>query len=194
MRGISMMALLSGILKRWLRHLILSWSEKGPERGLILNVSKTALFWPAEDPRSRLEGLFPANIARPERGVKLLGGPVSTDLSFNSDISMMRVDKTIAQMDAVSKLHDPQSELLLLRNCTGVSKLYFAMRTCSPRAFEIAQTKFDEALRVSLQRVVTTSGPGFGDALSYAFLASRLQTNALQGRILGKCDIQDLSV
>ncbi|KAL5721808.1 hypothetical protein ACHQM5_005406 [Ranunculus cassubicifolius] len=69
--------------------------EKGPERGLILNVSKTELFWPAEDPRSRLEGLFPANIARPERGVKLLGGPVSTDLSFNSDISMMRLIKPL---------------------------------------------------------------------------------------------------
>ncbi|KAL5718570.1 hypothetical protein ACHQM5_011457 [Ranunculus cassubicifolius] len=187
--------------------------EDGPERGLVLNVSKTELFWPVEDPRSRFEGLFPMNIARPEHGVKLLGGPVSTDLNFCSNISMARVDKTIALMDAVSKLHDPQCELLLLRNCAGVSRLYFAMRTCSPRAFEKAQSKFDDALRISLQRIVTSSGPGFGewqwrlatlpvkrgglgiysagDALSYAFLASRLQTIELQSRIMGKGDVLD---
>ncbi|KAL5730364.1 hypothetical protein ACHQM5_003194 [Ranunculus cassubicifolius] len=187
--------------------------ENGPERGLVLNVSKTELFWPVEDPRSRFEGLFPMNIARPEHGVKLLGGPVSTDLNFCSNISMARVDKTIALMDAVSKLHDPQCELLLLRNCAGVSRLYFAMRTCSPRAFEKAQSKFDDALRISLQRIVTSSGPGFGewqwrlatlpvkrgglriysasDALSYAFLASRLQTIELQSRIMGKGDVLD---
>ncbi|GKF33322.1 putative reverse transcriptase domain-containing protein [Tanacetum coccineum] len=50
--------------------------EDGPRCGLHLNVDKTEVFWPKEDPRSRLEGVFPPNIARPLHGAKLLGGPV----------------------------------------------------------------------------------------------------------------------
>ena len=111
---------------------------------------------------------------------------------------MQRVIKTITLMDRVAKLDDPQCELLLLRACTGVSKLYFALRTCPPTTFEMAQRTFDEALRSSLERIVTASGPGFGnwqwrlatlpfafgrlgvysagDVRHYAFLASRLQS------------------
>ncbi|GKG25959.1 hypothetical protein Tco_0399105, partial [Tanacetum coccineum] len=37
------------------------------------------------------------------------------------------------------------------------------MRTCPPRLFESAQRSFDVALRSSLERIVTASGPGFGD-------------------------------
>ncbi|GJY97357.1 ribonuclease H-like domain-containing protein [Tanacetum coccineum] len=47
--------------------------------------------------------------------------------------------------------------------CAGISKLYFAMRTCPSRVFVSAQLSFDMALRSALERVVTTSGPGFGD-------------------------------
>nr|GEX51250.1 hypothetical protein [Tanacetum cinerariifolium] len=117
--------------------------EDGPMYGLHLNVYKTRVFWPTEDPRSRYTGVFPSNIARPTYDVKLL---------------------------VVAKIDDPQCELLLLRSCT--------------------------ALRSSLERIVTTSGPGFGkcqwrfatlpfafgelgiysagDVMNYAFLASRL--------------------
>ncbi|GJX61187.1 hypothetical protein Tco_0294087 [Tanacetum coccineum] len=49
--------------------------EDGPRCGLHLNVDKIEVFWPKEDPRSRLVGVFPPNIARPLHGVKLLGGP-----------------------------------------------------------------------------------------------------------------------
>jgi hypothetical protein len=45
----------------------------GPHYGLHLNVDKTEVFWLREDPRSRLAGVFPPNIARPLHGVKLLG-------------------------------------------------------------------------------------------------------------------------
>jgi hypothetical protein len=54
---------------------------EGPARGLFLNVDKTELFWPTEDPRSRVEGVFPINIARPLNGVKLLGGAVSFSIA-----------------------------------------------------------------------------------------------------------------
>ncbi|GKB81066.1 hypothetical protein Tco_0947961 [Tanacetum coccineum] len=116
-----------------------------------------------DDPRSRLEGVFPPNIARPLHGVKLLGGLASVNFNFSSDLVMKRVAKTIGLVDAVSKINDPQCELFLLCACTSISKLYFAMRTCSPRVFEMAQRSFNAALRCALERIVTASGPGFGD-------------------------------
>ncbi|GKB75706.1 reverse transcriptase domain-containing protein [Tanacetum coccineum] len=137
--------------------------EDGPRCGLHLNVDKTEVFWPKEDPKSRLEGIFPPNISWPVHGVKLLGGPASVDFDFGCELVKKRVSKTIELMDKVAKINDPQCELLLLRACTGISKLYFAMRTCPPRFFESAQCSFDVALHSALERIVTASGPGFGD-------------------------------
>ncbi|GJX26536.1 hypothetical protein Tco_0232832 [Tanacetum coccineum] len=173
---------------------------------LHLNVDKTKVFWPKEDPRSRLAGIFPPNIARPLHGVKLLDGPASVDFDFCNELVMKRVAKTIGLMDAIAKINDPQCELLLLRSYTGISRLYFTMRTCPPRFFESAQCSFDVALRSSLEHIVTASGPGFGDwqwrlatlpftfggigvysagdVLNYAFLASRLQSANLQTKLL----------
>ncbi|GKC64698.1 hypothetical protein Tco_1097296 [Tanacetum coccineum] len=115
------------------------------------------------NPRSRHTGVFPSNIARPTHGVKLLGGPVSVDFDFCSQLVMKRVAKTISLMEAVANIDDPQCELLLLRSYMGISKLYFSMRTCLPRFFESSQRSFDVALCSSLERIVTASGPGFGD-------------------------------
>ncbi|XP_071741930.1 uncharacterized protein [Rutidosis leptorrhynchoides] len=72
--------------------------------------------------------------------------------------------------------------------------------------FKAAQRAFEEALRSSLERIVTASGPGFGDwqwrlatlpfafgglgvysagdVRHYAFLASRLQSAGLQTKLL----------
>ncbi|GKE20431.1 hypothetical protein Tco_1431943 [Tanacetum coccineum] len=180
--------------------------EDGPRCGLHLNVNKTEVFWPKEDPFSRLLGVFLPTIARPLHGVKLLGGPVSVDSDFSSGLVLKRVTKSIKLMDVIAKLNDPQCELLLLRACAGISKLYFDMRTCSPQVFELAQHSFDAALRSSLERIVTAFGPGFGDwqwrlatlpfsygglgvysagdVLSYAFLASRIQYASLQTKLL----------
>ncbi|GJR06009.1 hypothetical protein Tco_0528993 [Tanacetum coccineum] len=110
--------------------------EDGPHYGLHLNVDKTRVFWPKEDPKSRLAGVFPPNIPRPLHGTKLL----------------------------------------------SISKLYFAMHTCSSHVFEMAQCSFDAALHFALKRIVTASGPS--DVLNYAFLASRLQSASLQTKLL----------
>ncbi|GJU06420.1 hypothetical protein Tco_1122850 [Tanacetum coccineum] len=134
------------------------------------------------------------------------GGPVSVDFDFSSELVMKRVSKTIGLLDAVAKINDPQCKLLLLCACTGISKLYFVMRTRLPRVFESAQHSFDVALCSAMERIVTASGPGFGDwqwrlatlpfafgglgvystgdVLNYAFLASRLQCVALQTKRL----------
>ncbi|GJR03130.1 hypothetical protein Tco_0526114 [Tanacetum coccineum] len=139
---------------------------------------------------------FSPNIARPLHGVKLLSGPASVDFEFCNELVMKRVTKTIGFMDAIAKINDPQCELLLFCSCVGISKLYFTMRTCPPCVFESAQCSFDVALRSSLERIVTASGLGFGDwqwrldvyyacdFLNYAFLASQLQSNGLQTKLL----------
>ncbi|GJW41336.1 putative reverse transcriptase domain-containing protein [Tanacetum coccineum] len=108
-------------------------TEDGPRCGLHLNIDKTELFWPKEDPRSRLEGVFPPNISRPLHGVKLLGGPVSVDADFSSALVMKRVSKTIGILDTVAKINDPQCELLLIR---------------APSSFDIVAlgSTFDDAL------------------------------------------------
>ncbi|GKE80720.1 hypothetical protein Tco_1550720 [Tanacetum coccineum] len=66
---------------------------------------------------------------------------------------MKRVSKTIRLLDAVAKINDPQCELLLIRACARISKLYFVMRTCPPRVFESAQLAFDMSLRSALERI-----------------------------------------
>lgn len=136
--------------------------SEGPARGMHFNIKKTEIFWPSFDPRSIAEGVFPRDIGRPTFGVKLLVGPVSQDLSFISDMMLSRVHKTIQLMSAIKKLKDPQSEMLLLRNCTGVSRLYFAMRTTNPAALQQATELFDDHLFQYLRLLVTGDGGGFG--------------------------------
>ncbi|GJX79191.1 hypothetical protein Tco_0327340 [Tanacetum coccineum] len=70
----------------------------------------------------------------------------------------------------------------------SISKLYFAMRTCSLRVFELAQRSFDAALRSSLERIVTAFGPGFCD------WQWRLSTLPFAFGGLGELDIPLLSV
>ncbi|GKA81616.1 hypothetical protein Tco_0788308 [Tanacetum coccineum] len=153
--------------------------EDGPRCGLHLNVDKTKVFLPKEGPRSRLAGVFPPNIARPLHGVKLLGGSASVDFNFSTELVMKRVTKTIELMGIISNINDPQCELMLLRACAGISKLYFAMRTCFPWVFEMAQRALMRlfvlplsvlSLLLGLTKLlrhssIVASGPAFNDAL-----------------------------
>ncbi|GKB50988.1 hypothetical protein Tco_0901741 [Tanacetum coccineum] len=75
-------------------------------------------------------------------------------------------------------LHDPQSELLLLRSCMGISKLFFGLRTCQPVHMEEATLFFDKGLRGSIENIVP----------------SRAQSWVLQDHILrnsGICNMDD---
>jgi hypothetical protein len=114
-------------------------------------------------------------------------------------------------MKAIHKLYDPQCEPLLLRNCAGVAKLSYSLRTCSLLYLLEAQVQFDQALRASLEKIVIASGLSFGDwqlrlatlpiklgglgiisagdIIRYAFLASRMQSSDLQAKILTKYGI-----
>nr|GEV57879.1 putative reverse transcriptase domain-containing protein [Tanacetum cinerariifolium] len=79
------------------------------------------------------------------------------------------------------KVDKTEGELLLLRACAGISKLYFAMRTCSPQVFEMAECSFDVALHSALERIVTASGPDYGSAFNDALCVfnTKMETNLL---------------
>ncbi|GJS24862.1 hypothetical protein Tco_0453494 [Tanacetum coccineum] len=153
-------------------------------------------------------------VGRPVLGVKLLGGAVSRDASFISRLAMKRAAGAVDLMRLLPQLCDPQSELLLLRSCMGIAKLFFGLRTCEPVYMEEAALLFDKGLRLSIEDMVVCGGPFSGDiqwrlaslpirfgglglysateASSYAFVASRAQPWALQDHILrgsGVCDI-----
>ncbi|XP_021985363.1 uncharacterized protein LOC110881398 [Helianthus annuus] len=167
----------------------------GPTLGLELNIKKTELFWPSCDGSKFREGLFPKDIGRPLMGVKLLGGAVSRVASLIRGLAKKRAAKVVDLMRLLPKLGDPQSELLLLRSCMGIAKLFFGLRTCQPVRMEDAALFFDKGLREAIEELVVCGGPFFGDlqwrlaslpirfgglglysaveASSYAFVASR---------------------
>ncbi|XP_052621089.1 uncharacterized protein LOC111879644 [Lactuca sativa] len=178
----------------------------GPKLGLQLNIKKTELFWPSCDGRKLREGLFLTDIGRPHLGVKLLGGAVSRDASFISRLAIKRVENVVNLICLLPQLSDPQSELLQLRSCMGIAKLFFGLRTCQPVHMEEAAVFFDNGLRRAIEDIVVCGGPFFGDiqwriaslpirfgglglywaveATPYAFVASRAQTWVLQDHIL----------
>ena len=138
-------------------------------------------------------------------GVKLLGGAVSRDANFINGLAMRRAANAVDLMSLLPQLHDPQSELLLLRSCMGIAKLFFGLRTCQPVHMEDAALFFDKGLHESIENIVVCGGPFFGDlqwrlsslpirlgglglysakvVFSYAFVASRAQSWVLQDHI-----------
>nr|GEW59619.1 hypothetical protein [Tanacetum cinerariifolium] len=117
----------------------------GPGLGLELNIKKTEIFWPSCNGIKLREGLFLVDIRRPSSGVKLLGEAVSRFTDFISGLAMRRAVNAIDLMGLLSQLHDPQSELLLLRSCMGIAKLFFGLKTCQPVHIEDAVLFFDKA-------------------------------------------------
>nr|GEV09763.1 putative reverse transcriptase domain-containing protein [Tanacetum cinerariifolium] len=183
----------------------------GPGLGLELNIKKTKIFWPSYNGMMLREGLFPVDIRRPSSGVKLLGGSVSRDVDFISGLAIRRAANSVDLIGLLPQLHDPQIELLLLRSCMGITKLFFGLRTCQPVHMEEASLFFDKGLHGSIKNIVVCDGPLFGDlqwrlsslpirfgglglylaklVSSYAFVASRAQSLVLQDHILRDSDI-----
>ncbi|GKD71721.1 hypothetical protein Tco_1325811 [Tanacetum coccineum] len=148
--------------------------KDGPCCGLHLNVYKTEVLLPKEDPISRLVCVFPPNIARTLHGVKLLGGPASVEFDFSSELVMERVTKTIELVDIISKINDPRSELLLLRACVERIVTAFGPRF-GDWQWRLATLPFAfEGLGISTAC----------DVLNYTFLASRLMSATLQTKVL----------
>nr|GEV39463.1 reverse transcriptase domain-containing protein [Tanacetum cinerariifolium] len=153
----------------------------GPGLGLELNIKKTKIFWPVCNSMKLREGLFFVDIQRPSSGVKLLGGAFSRNVDFISGLAMRRATNAVDLMSLLPQLHDPQSELLLLRSCMGIAKLFFGLRTCQPVHIDEAALFFDKGLCGSIENIV-------------AFVASMAQSWVLQDHILcdsGICGMDD---
>ncbi|GKE36208.1 putative reverse transcriptase domain-containing protein [Tanacetum coccineum] len=119
----------------------------GPGLGLELNIKKIEIFWPSCNGMKLRKGLFLIDIRRPSLGVKLLGGTVSRYADFISGLAMRRAANAVDLMGLFQQLHDPQSELLLLRSCMVIAKLFFGLRTCQPVHMEEAALFFYRASR-----------------------------------------------
>nr|GEZ78006.1 hypothetical protein [Tanacetum cinerariifolium] len=135
----------------------------GPCLGLELNIKKTKIFWPSCNGMKLREGLFPVDIWTSSSSVKLLGGAVSRDVYFISGLAIRRAANGANFMGLLPQLHDPQSELLLLRSCMGIAKLFFGLRTCQPVHMEEATLFFDKGLRGSIENIMVCGRPFFGD-------------------------------
>jgi hypothetical protein len=96
-------------------------------------------------------------------GVKLLGRVVSRDRGFIEEEAMQRAVRAVELMHILPQLRDPQSELLLLRSCMGIAKLFFSLMMCQPIHMEDAATLFDKQLRAAIEDIVFGEGPFFGD-------------------------------
>jgi len=76
---------------------------------------------------------------------------------------MKRASRAANLMNLLPLLRDPHSELLLLRSCMGIAKLFFGLRTCQPIHMEEATMLFDKELCEAVEDIVVDGGPFFGD-------------------------------
>ncbi|XP_076885642.1 uncharacterized protein LOC143535209 [Bidens hawaiensis] len=129
---------------------------EGPRLGLELNIKKTEVFWPSCNGVKVQEGMFPRVIGRPMLGVKLLGGAVSRDAEFISELAVKRASRAVVLMSHLPHLQDPQCELLLLRSCMGVGKLLFGLRTCQPEYVGEVVSVFDNGLWGAVEDIVSS--------------------------------------
>ncbi|GKF27196.1 hypothetical protein Tco_0083090, partial [Tanacetum coccineum] len=126
-------------------------------------------------------------------------------------LAMRRATNAVELMSLLPWLHDLQSELLLLRSCMSISKLFFGLRTCQLVHMEEATLFFDKGLHWLIENIMVCGGPFFRDlqwllaslsirfgglglysakvGSSYAFVASRAQSWVLQDHILCDSDI-----
>ncbi|XP_026384772.1 uncharacterized protein LOC113280347 [Papaver somniferum] len=171
----------------------------GPLRGLHLNVAKTEIFWPSFDPRRDVKGTFPTEIGKPSIGVKILDG-------LSASICNIAVIWFSAKLTKLCSLW---------ASCSGVSRLYFTLRTNNPLAIQNAATQYDKHLMQYLRNIIVGDDAGFGllqqrlatlpikdgglgvhtmeDTGNYRFLASCAQTQHLQRTILKQSSVLDSS-
>jgi hypothetical protein len=95
--------------------------------------------------------------------MKLLRVAISRDTCFIEEVAMKRFVSAVELMHLLPQLRDPQSELLLLRSCMDIAKLFFGLRTCQPTHMKGAAILFDKELRAAVEDIMVGGGPFFGD-------------------------------
>ncbi|CAM8889842.1 unnamed protein product [Rhodiola kirilowii] len=124
----------------------------GPQLGLVVNLSKSVWWWPGGG-RVRPQGLPDVVGVSDSSALSVLGNPISVDGRGAEEIVGRRVRGIMDVLAEMSKLDDPQLELLLLRACVGMPKMMYNLRSAPPCWIEGSIRSFDSAVHQSLVHI-----------------------------------------
>ena len=125
--------------------------------GLQLNASKCELTT-LNGPQTNLDpSLFPAGFQVNDTGEFVLLGAAVGSPGFCHQHTLQRAEKTKPLLQALSKLADSQTALLLLRHCASWSKLVYSCRVTPPPFHQDALQSYDSAVLQCLE--LCCSGP-----------------------------------
>jgi hypothetical protein len=120
--------------------------EHSPSYGLHLNLKKSELFC-LSPPLSTFA--FPGDLPQNHSlGTDLLGAPISNSPEFCDSLVSKRLDKIQLGLTALSKLDDPQAQLILLRACAAWPKFNFITRVCDPKLIPSSISRLDDLVPI----------------------------------------------
>ena len=139
--------------------------------GLQLNASKCELTT-LNGPQTNLDpSLFPAGFQVNDTGEFVLLGAAVGSPGFCHQHTLQRAEKTKPLLQALSKLADSQTALLLLRHCASWSKLVYSCRVTPPPFHQDALQSYDAAVLQCLE--LCCSGPLTPSACIQASLSTK---------------------
>ena len=140
--------------------------------GLALNPAKCKLTTTSHDglvdPQSSPEGL---TVDR-SGAFTLLGAAIGNSTFCTAHTQLHRVDASKPLLEALGALDDPQTGLLLLRECASFCKVAYSARVTPPALHIAALSAFDAEVRACLETLCT------GPLPSQAWAQASLSTNA----------------
>jgi hypothetical protein len=86
--------------------------------------------------------MFPEVIERANEGIRLLGTPIGSEV-FIREHARRKVEETLALMNKIKDLQNPQLELILLRSCASFPKINFLLRTVDALVIDKELRAFD---------------------------------------------------
>ena len=136
--------------------------------GLVLNPAKCCLTTGSDDCPVN-PSLFPAGLPVNRSGAfALLGAAIGNRTYCEAHTYSKRVEASRPLMEALGELEDPQTSLLLLRECASYCKVVYSSRVTPPSLHSAALAAYDEQVRASLEASCT--GPLTPDAWEQATL------------------------
>ena len=128
----------------------------GRHVGLQLKVEKCELVLCGGPDASVDRSLFPAAMRVNSSGAfSLLGAPIGGPPFTEAFTQAERVEKVRPLLQALSRLQDPQTGLLLLRHCASFCKMVFALRVTPPTLLGQAPANFDNEVRGCPEQLCT---------------------------------------
>ena len=138
--------------------------------GLALNPAKCELTTCSGDGLVDMRS-FPPGVKLNRTGAfSLLGAPVGNTAFCEAHAQTKRVEASAPLLQALAELGDPQTGLLLLRQCASFCKVAYATRVTPPLLHCQAMDAFDGQVRACLERLCT--GPLSAEAWEQSSLST----------------------